>query len=473
MIFFYFFPGKRAMLALCAALTLSGLLVSANLPGETALPLAALLHAAAFACACVAALAMESAERAREREARIESEQRLNALIQAIPSQVCFQDAAGDWLVVNQAMQEATGLDAASLIGKTVTEIMALSPNAGFINSTVVETDKLAWKEGEVRYCVPFRQKDGSQSTLEVLKKTLEHDGRAAGLMVLRQDVTSARRAMVELEHARNSLETNVAQAIEENRRKDILLMQQSRLAAMGEMIGYIAHQWRQPLNALGLLMANLTFDAKSGTATKAELDLYAAQGREILVGMSRTIDDFRNFFKPDKERTVFRVCDPVKEALSLMEARLIQAGIKVERDIRLPAAVLGYLGEFSLVVLNLLDNARDAIVESGNRSGLIRVSVAERDGFAEIRIADNGGGVSEQNMTRIFEPYFTTKPQDKGTGLGLYMSKRIIEDHMLGRLGVQTSESATGPGTAGAIFTIRVPLAPAQAVQKDDRTCR
>lgn len=480
MIFSDFVPGKRVMLALCATLTLSGLLVSASPPGGggtslggAAFPLAALLHLAAFACACVAALVMESTERARERIARIESEQRLNALIQAIPNQVCFQDTAGRWLVANQAMQDAVGLDAAALMGKTVTEIKALSPNAGFINSTVLATDELAWKEGEVRYCVAFRHQDGSESTLEVLKKTLIHHGRTAGLMVLRQDVTSARRAMEELRSVHDGLEARVGQATEENRRKDILLMQQSRLAAMGEMIGNIAHQWRQPLNALGLLMANLTFDAKSGTADTAEFDLYAAQGRDILTAMSRTIDDFRNFFKPDKEKNIFQVCDPVQEALSLMEASLVQAGISVERDFSLSAAILGYRGEFSQVVLNLLANARDAILESGNRHGFIRVSVAERDGDAEISIADNGGGVPEQNMTRIFEPYFTTKPQDKGTGLGLYMSKRIIEDHMQGRLGVFNSDSGTGSGTIGAVFTVSVPLAPAEAVQKDDSSCR
>lgn len=478
MIFSDFSPGKGVMLGLCAALTLSGLLVCASLPGEggsafggLAIPLAALLHLAAFACACVAAMAMESAGRARERDARIESEQRLNALIQAIPNQVCFQDAAGRWLVVNQAMQNAVGLDATELMGKTVHEIKELSPDAGFIDSTVVEADALAWKAGEVRYCVAYRRQDGNESTLEVLKKTLVHGERTAGLMVLRQDITSARRAMEELRIVRNSLETSVAQAIEENRRKDILLMQQSRLAAMGEMIGNIAHQWRQPLNALGLLMANLTFDAKSGTADTAEFDLYAAQGRDILTAMSRTIDDFRNFFKPDKEKNIFQVCDPVKEALSLMEASLIQAGISVERDFNLSAAILGYRGELSQVVLNLLANARDAILESGNRHGFIRVSVAERGGFAEISIADNGGGVPEQNMTRIFEPYFTTKPQDKGTGLGLYMAKRIIEDHMQGRLGVFNSDS--GAGTTGAVFTVSVPLAPAEAVQKDDSPCR
>jgi len=480
MIFSDFDPGKRVMLALCAALTLSGLLIAASPPGEggsalggLAIPLAALLHLAAFACACVAALAMESAERSRERDARIESKQRLNALIQAIPNQVCFQDATGRWLVVNQAMQDAVGLDATALMGKTVHEIKELSPDAGFIDSTVVEADALAWKTGEVRYCVTYRRQDGSESTLEVLKKTLVHGKRTAGLMVLRQDVTSARRAMEELRVVRNSLESSVAQAIEENRRKDILLMQQSRLAAMGEMIGNIAHQWRQPLNALGLLMANLTFDAKSGTADTAEFDLYAAQGRDILTAMSRTIDDFRNFFKPDKEKNIFQVCDPVKEALSLMEASLTQAGISVERDFSLSATILGYRGEFSQVVLNLLANARDAILESGNRHGFIRVSVVERGGFAEISVADNGGGVPEQNMTRIFEPYFTTKPQDKGTGLGLYMAKRIIEDHMQGRLGVFNSDSGAGSGTTGAVFTVSVPLAPAEAVQKDDSPCR
>ena len=465
--------GKRLMLGLSAALALLGLTAPALLPPpdpRTALNLPFLLsvslHGGAFASACVAALFMESSARVKDRAARRESEQRLNALIQAIPNEVCFQDASGRWLVINQAMQDAVGLEASALAGKTVTEIMAVSPNIGFINSTVVETDEMAWKVGEVRYCVSFRRPDGQNSTLEVQKKTLEHDGRTVGLMVLRQDITSSRRAMEELRTLHDSLEVRVNLATEENRRKDILLMQQARLAAMGEMIGNIAHQWRQPLNALGLLMANLTYDAKSGTASNEEIDAYTRQGREVLTSMSRTIDDFRNFFKPDKQKQTFQVCDAIQEALSLMEASFTQAGIAVERDLEHPLEILGYRGEFSQVILNLLANARDAIKDSGNRRGVIRVSTAREDGVARVMVADNGGGIAQQDLSRIFDPYFTTKSQDKGTGLGLYMSKRIIEDHMQGDIAAFNAD-------AGAVFTLSVPLMPAETAREDVHPCR
>jgi len=269
-----------------------------------------------------------------------------------------------------------------------------------------------------------------------------------------------------EIEALNRSLENRIREATEESRKKDLLLMEQSRLASMGEMIGSIAHQWRQPLNAVSLLVANLALDAKSGDQDTGQFDAYAKQCHGILTSMSHTIDDFRNFFKPDKGKCHFLLRDPVEETLNLVRASLSHHGIALEADLDGAACVLGFRGEYSQVILNLLVNAKDAIVDSGRRKGLIRITTASRDGYAEVAVHDDGGGVREEVMGRVFEPYFTTKGRDKGTGIGLYMAKHIIEDHMHGRISLYNSD-------VGAVFTVSLPAASSELCRKEGALCR
>jgi len=224
-------------------------------------------------------------------------------------------------------------------------------------------------------------------------------------------------------------------QAMEELRKKDEVLMQQSRQAAMGEMIGNIAHQWRQPLNAVGLLVQDLTLSYEYGNFSKSYLDASTRKIMQMVRHMSQTIDDFRNFFTPDKEKTEFDPRQVVERTLALIDGSLSDKGIKVEVTSGDAPTINGHPNEFSQVLLNIMNNAMDAFSERCCREPLVSVNITSREGKAVVSIADNAGGIRDDILGRIFEPYFTTKEQGKGTGIGLFMAKNIVEKSMNGSL--------------------------------------
>ena len=239
-------------------------------------------------------------------------------------------------------------------------------------------------------------------------------------------------------------------QAVEELRRKDEILMQQSRQAALGEMIGNIAHQWRQPLNAVGLLVQDISLCYEYGNFDKGYLDASTQKIMKLVRHMSQTIDDFRNFFTPDRDKVPFDLGKTVAKTLQLVEGSLADKGIKVQIDSQEVPILNGYPNEFSQVLLNILNNAKDAFSGQQVEEPHVTVQVSCENGRAIVTIADNAGGIPEAIIDRVFEPYFTTKDQGKGTGIGLYMSKKIVEKTMNGSLTVRNT------GT-GAEFRIEV----------------
>jgi C4-dicarboxylate-specific signal transduction histidine kinase len=239
-------------------------------------------------------------------------------------------------------------------------------------------------------------------------------------------------------------------QAMEDLRKKDEVLMQQSRQAAMGEMIGNIAHQWRQPLNVVGLLAQDLCHSYQHGEFSEQYLTTATEKIMRQVKHMSQTIDDFRYFFTPCKEKSEFNVGEVVKRTLALVEATLTSRGIALEVSAADAPVVTGHSNEFSQVMLNLINNAIDAFSEKRCADPTVTVRVTADSGRAVVTIADNAGGIPEEIVGRIFEPYFTTKKHGKGTGIGLYMAKNIVEKSMNGSL------SARNCG-AGAQFIIEV----------------
>jgi PAS domain S-box-containing protein len=223
-----------------------------------------------------------------------------------------------------------------------------------------------------------------------------------------------------------------------ELRQKELLLLHQSRLAAMGEMIGNIAHQWRQPLNLLGLLAQDLPMTYKLGQFTPEYLEISVQKMLQAINHMSQTINDFRNFFSPDKEKADFRVVETITRTISLLDGTLKKEQIETRVVTTSDPVVNGHPNEFSQVVLNIISNAKDAIVIRAVPNPTITIEVGTEEGKCVVTIADNAGGIPEDIIDKIFDPYFTTKGQDLGTGVGLYMSKTIVEKNMGGILTVR-----------------------------------
>ena len=251
-------------------------------------------------------------------------------------------------------------------------------------------------------------------------------------------------------------LQERIDEAIEENSRQQSVLIKQSRFAAMGEMIVMIAHQWRQPLTALGLIIQNLELSSMMGEVSNKEIREMSEESMRHIDFMSRTINDFMEFNKTGKSKEGFNIAATVQGSISIIQATLNSGSIDLQTR-GLDNAELEAYGapsEFKQVVVNLLGNAKDAVIAANKGEGAvrwIRLSLSEEPGAAVLCVEDNGGGIPDGIMERIFEPYFTTKEEVQGTGIGLYMSKMIIEQSMNGSISVENRE-------AGACFTVRLP---------------
>lgn len=236
----------------------------------------------------------------------------------------------------------------------------------------------------------------------------------------------------------KHEMNEQVQKGILEHTEQGKMLIQQSRLASMGEMIGNIAHQWRQPLNALGLIIQKLDIFAQRGKLSPKVMFENAKKATLIINKMSTTIDDFRDFFKPDKEKEYFNVKMMFTEVMELMQAGLDHYHIKVDMQIAPFCEIYGFKNEFSQVIVNLLNNSRDALVDGDIENPEIVIILTEVNHQITLSISDNAGGIDESIIHRIFEPYYTTKEEGKGTGIGLHMSKMIVEENMHGFIGVK-----------------------------------
>jgi signal transduction histidine kinase len=244
------------------------------------------------------------------------------------------------------------------------------------------------------------------------------------------------------------TLSESIEVEVKNSREKDAMLVQQSRLAMMGEMMGNIAHQWRQPINELNLVLANIEDAYRYNDLTETYLHQQVAKGERLVQSMSSTIDDFRNFFKSDDLQQVFEIDHAIKDALGIIESSLKSNHIEVEIHTPQSVSTSGFEGQYRQVILNILGNAKDALLERHVLNGKIVITLAQENDCAVLRIQDNAGGIKDEVIQKIFDPYFTTRP--KGNGIGLYMSKRIIENNMHGELRVNN----TGEGAEFVIKT-------------------
>lgn len=249
-----------------------------------------------------------------------------------------------------------------------------------------------------------------------------------------------------------DQLEDRIVAEIQERTKQEQLLIQQSKLASMGNMIGNIAHQWRQPLSELNAVLMNMEVKREHGDLNDEVFQSSIEECDALLEHMSKTISDFQNFFKPSKEQSYFSLQEACKNAAFIIESSLKYNNIKFAMDIDKDISVLGYPREFAQAILNLLSNAKDVLTERRVQDPKIDLNLLKGNRYALIKIQDNGGGIEPSMIDRIFEPYFTTKHAKRGTGIGLYMSKIIIEENMHGIIKVENISQ-------GACFTIKLGL--------------
>lgn len=355
----------------------------------------------------------------------------LHSVTESIQDLIFYKDLNFEYIGCNQSFANFFGKSEAEFLGKNDFELYPMEYALGFRQRDTLIFDRIESIINE-EWVKNFKGDD-------VLLLTAKHPlfnsgGELMGLVGIARDITK---------------EYWLEQEIRE---QQAILTQQSRLAALGEMIGNIAHQWRQPINSLGLIVQDLKEAYRFGELNQNYVETISSKAMEQIHYMSNTIDDFRNFFNPDKDKKMFSLNKSIENTKNILKQGIRNNSIECEISIPKDIFIYGYKNEFSQVIFNLLSNARDAIMSNKPKTPKIKIQVKNKKNSAEISVSDNGGGIPPDILPSIFDPYFTTKSEGKGTGIGLYMAKKIIENHMDGSLLVHNTKD-------GVCFTIVLPI--------------
>ena len=254
-----------------------------------------------------------------------------------------------------------------------------------------------------------------------------------------------------EIEHLNENLQETINEEVEKSRKKDQTIFKQAKLVNMGEMIGNISHQWRQPLAEINSIVMKIDGDFAMKKLDKNTLDINLIKIENLTEYMSNTIENFNNFFKIDKERKTFMIASVVKKVINLFDSSFKMHHINIETKIIDDCNITTYEGEFIQVLIILLQNSKDAFLVNNITDAKIEIIINCHHDKINLQMIDNAGGVPLDIMEKIFDPYFTTKFKSQGIGIGLYMAKMIIEKNMSGTLDVNNNKN-------GASFTIELP---------------
>jgi signal transduction histidine kinase len=305
----------------------------------------------------------------------------------------------------------------------------------GYLSSKV---DELNWSEFVLQN--PNQKhlakmvKNSQEHIFRVYAKSIETDGIKNEVVATFEDITQELLQRKEIKE------------------KDILLQQQSRLAALGEMIGNIAHQWRQPLSAITSSASGLEVKREFGVLEEKDIQESTAFIVKNANFLSLTIENFRNFFKKNDDNTNFNLALSLQNTVEIVSSSYKNSNIDLKLELDETVFYYGSENLFSQVVLNILSNAKDSLVQNNIENKKVMIKLNKTDDLIKIEIIDNGGGIPENIKEKIFDPYFTTKHQSQGTGLGLYMSLEIIENHFDGSFKVSNTNAL---GSLGACFSI------------------
>ncbi|MDV6237061.1 PAS domain S-box protein [Leptospira ellisii] len=383
----------------------------------------------------------ESEQRFLAVNAMRESDERFQAIFETVVDAIVMITPKGTIIMFNSAAEKMFGYNFTEVVGKNIKFLMPEpyhSEHDEYLHRYLETGEKKIIGIGRE---VSARKKDGNVFPVELAVSEFFQNQNRYFVGVIR-DVTLRKTSENELREKTNaleelnrSLEARVESEIASKREQEKTMIVRSRLADMGEMIGNIAHQWRQPLNAIGLLVQDVDYVFASGGLDEKYLSQNTKKIMELLEQMSATIDDFRNYFRPNKTKERFSLKTVINKTISLIGESLKNQNIRIYFEPEEDYEVFGFPNEFSQVILNVLGNSRDAISENKPGDPEIRAEIRKEGDLKVVLLSDNGGGIAPEILEKLFQPYFTTKDQGKGTGIGLYMSKSIIENNMGGRI--------------------------------------
>ncbi len=327
-------------------------------------------------------------------------------------------------------------------IYKTTVKNLAKDGSTFYVNTTVIP---ILDENGNIAEFVAIRYDVTKEMNLknELQSKEIELQELNKTLEKKVQEKTK------QLKQLNLTLENRVKEEIAKNEEKQRIMFWQSRMASLGQMLANIAHQWRQPITELNLVifgMKKAILDKNEAMASKLYIE-----SQDIIKNLSNTIDNFTNFFKPNKEKYFFKIDDSVHESIQILDKLIKKEMIKINISSK-DTEILGVSNELSQVLINLIKNSIDSFVQNKIKNRQLDIIIKKENSFAIIEIQDNAGGIQENSIDAIFEPYFTTKHKSQGTGLGLFMSKMICEHGFNGSLKVKSKQAKT-------TFYIKIPI--------------
>ena len=383
----------------------------------------------------LADLAWDVAERKLLLEKLQESNQFNQQIINGTNEGIIVYDLNLKYQVWNPFMERMSGLKASEVIGRHPLEVFPFLKEAGVIE----RLEKALTGEAVAQFDFPYKVMQSGKSgwATDSSVPLLDSRGSVIGVIGAVSDISNYKLYEEALVRLNENLEARVADEVRKNREKDQIMIHQGRLAEMGEMISNIAHQWRQPLNNLALILQDLDSLSNHDEMTPEALHQEVEKAMGVITFLSHTIDDFRLFFKKDREKSRFSINAAVEKAVNLMTPGLSSHNINISVRAAVEIEAEGYANEYSQAILNIINNARDVLLERKIEKPEIAINILAEEGCSLVTVSDNAGGIDSDIIFRIFEPYFSTKFHAQGTGIGLYMSKTIIEKNMGGAISV------------------------------------
>ncbi|WP_072681770.1 PAS domain-containing sensor histidine kinase [Arcobacter sp. LA11] len=364
----------------------------------------------------------------------------LKNIIDTVPVSIFWKNIDGEYMGLNKTFLQECKLDSVDdILGKTDFDLPWKNIKAKHYRR--IDFEVINSGESKLQIEETYVRDNGDESFLLKSKVPLKNiQNEIIGVLGVSIDITQTKIMYNELNQ------------------KDKLLAQQSKMAAMGEMLENIAHQWRQPLSMISSTASGMEVKKEFDTLDEEYFKEAIHHIMESTSFLNQTIEDFRNYFKEDKEIKEFTITKSLDKALFISDSRIKNRSIKVVKNAQ-PLNAFGLENEFIQIIMNIINNAIDVLDEKNISEKIILIETNQTDKYTELSIHDNGGGIPHEILNKVFEAYFTTKDFTDGTGIGLHMSRDMIEKHMSGFISVSNEEFIFDDiEYIGAKFILRLP---------------
>ncbi|UCZ56797.1 PAS domain-containing protein [Desulfurispirillum indicum] len=372
----------------------------------------------------------------------------LDIVTNSVSDLIFYKDCQLRYIGCNKAFADFVGLNTEDIVDKSDEDLFEPTYARFF---RLFEEKVLARQQPEASLGWSWKDDNPEEMRRFISSTSLlrSHSGQVIGIVTVSRDWTRQWKAEQKLASLNRHLEERVQEELEKNRKQNALILQQSRHAIMGEMLSMIAHQWRQPLSAISMAVGTLDTYQQMGILTEKDINVAVTDIEQQTDYLSRVIEDFRNFFRPTSSREDIPIPDLVSRCLALMGHLFARNSIVLQNLTATREPVNVHTNEIIQVIVNILKNAFDVLSERSVENPVVTFRDSVEDGELCLEIEDNGGGIPEKFLPLIFDPYFSTKENKNGTGLGLYMSKVIMEEHNHGSIHARNS-------AGGAVFQLR-----------------